>query len=70
MGDANVPNVCRFVHSPRRPEPPRRLARIIPMRFPVVLFDLDGTLVDSGAMILASMRHATRTVLAREIPDD
>jgi pyrophosphatase PpaX len=40
------------------------------MRFPVVLFDLDGTLVDSGAMILASMRHATRTVLAREIPDD
>jgi pyrophosphatase PpaX len=40
------------------------------MRFPVVLFDLDGTLVDSGAMILASMRHATRTVLAREIPDE
>lgn len=40
------------------------------MRFPVVLFDLDGTLVDSGAMILASFRHATRTVLAREIPDE
>ena len=40
------------------------------MRFPVVLFDLDGTLIDSGAMILASMRHATRTVLAREIPDE
>jgi pyrophosphatase PpaX len=40
------------------------------MRFPVVLFDLDGTLVDSGAMILASMRHATRTVLAREFPDE
>src|ERR671937_197146 len=38
------------------------------MRFPVVLFDLDGTLIDSGAMILASFRHATRTVLAREIP--
>jgi pyrophosphatase PpaX len=34
-----------------------------------VLFDLDGTLVDSGAMILASFRHATRTVLRREIPD-
>jgi pyrophosphatase PpaX len=39
------------------------------MRFPVVLFDLDGTVVDSGGIILASMRHATRTVLAREIPD-
>jgi len=35
-----------------------------------VLFDLDGTLIDSGAMILASFRHATRTVLAREIPDE
>ncbi len=40
------------------------------MRFPVVLFDFDGTVVDSGSMILASFRHATRTVLEREIPDD
>src|SRR5919199_1552683 len=40
------------------------------MRFPVVLFDLDGTLIDSGAMILASFRHATRTVLARDIADE
>jgi pyrophosphatase PpaX len=39
------------------------------MRFPVVLFDLDGTVVDSGGIILASMRHATRTVLGRDIPD-
>src|SRR5262245_37382511 len=39
------------------------------MRFPVVLLDLDGTVVDSAAIILASMRHATRTVLEREIPD-
>ena len=39
------------------------------MRFPVVLFDLDGTVVDSGGIILASMRHATRTVLGRRIPD-
>ena len=39
------------------------------MRFPVVLFDLDGTVVDSGGIILASMRHATRTVLARELSD-
>lgn len=40
------------------------------MRFPVVLFDLDGTIVDSGWMILESFRHATRTVLGREIPDE
>jgi pyrophosphatase PpaX len=39
------------------------------MRFGTVLFDLDGTLIDSGAMILASMRHATRTVLGRDVPD-
>jgi pyrophosphatase PpaX len=39
------------------------------IRFPVVLFDLDGTVVDSGAIILASMRHATREVLGRDIDD-
>jgi pyrophosphatase PpaX len=39
------------------------------VRFPVVLFDLDGTVVDSGAMILASFRHATKTVLDRELSD-
>jgi pyrophosphatase PpaX len=38
-------------------------------RFPVVLFDLDGTVVDSGAIILASMRHATQQVLGREFSD-
>jgi len=38
------------------------------MRFPVVLFDLDGTLIDSGPIILASMQHSVRTVLGREIP--
>lgn len=40
------------------------------MRFPVVLFDLDGTVLDSGQIILASFRHATRTVLEREIADE
>ena len=39
------------------------------MRYPVVLFDLDGTLIDSGPIILASMRHASRTVLGRD-PDE
>ena len=39
------------------------------IRFPVVLFDLDGTVVDSGAIILASMRHAMREVLGSEHSD-
>ena len=39
------------------------------VRFPVVLFDLDGTVVDSGSIILASMRHATREVLGEEYSD-
>ena len=40
------------------------------MRSPVVLFDLDGTVVDSGAIILASMRHAAKQVLGVEPPED
>jgi pyrophosphatase PpaX len=40
------------------------------VRFPTILFDLDGTVVDSGAIILASMRHATREVLGREYSDE
>lgn len=40
------------------------------MRFPVVLFDLDGTLIDSGPIILESMEHAVLTVLGREISRD
>ena len=39
------------------------------MHFPVVLFDLDGTLIDSGPIILASMKHASLTVLGRA-PDE
>jgi pyrophosphatase PpaX len=38
--------------------------------YPVVLFDLDGTVIDSGGIILASMRHATREVLGREYADE
>jgi pyrophosphatase PpaX len=40
------------------------------MRFSVCLFDLDGTLIDSGPMILASMKHAAQTVLGRDIPEE
>lgn len=34
-----------------------------------VLFDLDGTLIDTMALILASMRHATELVLGQALPD-
>jgi pyrophosphatase PpaX len=40
------------------------------MRFPVILFDLDGTLIDSGPIIMASMRHASVTVLGLEPDED
>jgi pyrophosphatase PpaX len=40
------------------------------MRFPVVLFDLDGTVIDSGAIILASMKHAAETVLGHTPSDE
>jgi pyrophosphatase PpaX len=40
------------------------------VRFPVVLFDLDGTVIDSGAIILASMRHAAETVVGGDWSDD
>ena len=39
------------------------------MRRSVVLFDLDGTLIDSGPIIVASMKHASLTVLGHE-PDE
>jgi pyrophosphatase PpaX len=38
------------------------------VRYPVVLFDLDGTLIDSGPMIVASMKHAAKIVLERDVP--
>ena len=40
------------------------------MKFSVCLFDLDGTLIDSGPMILASMKHAAQTVLGRDIAEE
>jgi pyrophosphatase PpaX len=40
------------------------------VRYPVVLFDLDGTVVDTGAIILASMRHAAETVLGASYSDE
>lgn len=36
----------------------------------VVLFDLDGTLIDTIELILSSMRHATAQVLGEALPDD
>lgn len=35
-----------------------------------ILFDNDGTLVDTYDLLLASFRHATREVLGQQLPDD
>jgi pyrophosphatase PpaX len=39
------------------------------MRFGTVLFDLDGTLIDSGPIMVASMKHAARAVLGRDVDE-
>lgn len=41
-----------------------------PRSYGVVLFDLDGTLVDTVALILASFRHATGVVLGEPLSDE
>jgi len=38
--------------------------------FDPILFDLDGTIIDSLALIRESYRHAARTVLGRELTED
>jgi pyrophosphatase PpaX len=38
--------------------------------FDPVLFDLDGTIVDTVELITESFRHATRTVLGEILPDE
>jgi pyrophosphatase PpaX len=39
-------------------------------RIKAVLFDLDGTLLDTRELILASFRHATQEVMGTTVPDD
>ncbi len=40
------------------------------MRWPAIVFDLDGTLIDTIPLIVASHRHALLTVLGRDLDDD
>ena len=42
----------------------------MPSDIKAVLFDLDGTLLDTHDMILASFRHATQEVLGHSFPED
>lgn len=44
--------------------------RPLPARVDAVLFDLDGTLIDTIELIRVSFRYATRTVLGHELPDE
>jgi len=46
------------------------VSEAVPAGFDPVLFDLDGTVVDTVELIVESFRHATRTVLGRELPDE
>jgi len=39
-------------------------------RLETILFDLDGTLIDSTELILSSFRHTMRTHLGRQLPDE
>ena len=40
------------------------------LRWPVVLFDLDGTVLDTVELIRASHEHAVREVLGLELSDE
>jgi pyrophosphatase PpaX len=42
----------------------------VTLRWPVVLFDFDGTLADSIALITASYRHTIATVFGDDVDDD
>jgi pyrophosphatase PpaX len=42
----------------------------VTLRWPVVLFDFDGTLADSIALIVASYRHALTSVMGETAADD
>ncbi|MHB1018228.1 MAG: HAD family hydrolase [Coriobacteriia bacterium] len=42
----------------------------VPAAIEAVLFDLDGTVVDTIPHILASFRHATADILGEALPDD
>lgn len=51
--------------APSQADAARRLAGL-----QAVLFDLDGTLIDTVELILVSFRHATETVLGEALPDE
>jgi pyrophosphatase PpaX len=48
----------------------RKLAAVNPVRWPVVVFDLDGTVADTIGLIIASYDHAVNEVLGYHLDPD
>jgi len=62
--------MSRAIITPVTPDPRPETLPSRPDAIRAVLFDLDGTLIDTMAHILASFRHATAVVLGESLPDD
>jgi hypothetical protein len=68
--EGDRPAKFRRMHTGCRGEPlPHRRTKTT-VQFTTVLFDLDGTLVDSFELIAEAFRHAIRAVRNREATDD
>jgi pyrophosphatase PpaX len=62
---------ARIARMPAQPTPaPPSSAEERAARIEAVLFDLDGTLIDTVALILSSFRYATERVLGEVLPDE
>jgi len=69
-GSATIGAVNDMTASARDPREPLAPAAERLARVSAVLFDLDGTLIDTVELIRVSFRHATEVVLGAALPDE